>query len=355
MTKFNIRLLEIKRLAYEFAEASNDLYEEANKIDDIIDALSTMPSYSEIVDLLIALAKKLRSIARILRLISQALLEIVKEYTETEQDIYNFIKKTEELLRKSNIPNPDIEHGGSSGSFGDDDDEFLKYLITALKQLLLGDFTDDTNLLGTIAQVILGFVPYAGQVADVRDLIADIYKLIDDGPTTQEWVNLGFTLVRIIPGIGDFLKHGDEVSELLKHADCLDELSELVGTGMKKGDEVIGEFSKHIDEIKRLFNESEPVKALEKYSKELFETLPKDTQEGLKKLQKFMENPLIYNNKHTNEEFIKKFIEKTTGIEQMKKDIITNIIDWSKEQIEDYINSMPPMLLSASGFESAVA
>lgn len=98
-----------------------------------------------------------------------------------------------------------------------EDDEWWekvgKYLGDSFWQALIGDFYtgDDATVLGLALSVGIGFIPIVGQIADVRDLVADVWNLIDDGPTTEEWVALGFTALGIIPGVGDALKHSDDV------------------------------------------------------------------------------------------------------------------------------------------------
>lgn len=50
---------------------------------------------------------------------------------------------------------------------------------------------------------------------------------------------LGFTAIGFIPGLGDFLKHGDELSPLLKNLDNIaDGLGDAVNGIIKKGDEI---------------------------------------------------------------------------------------------------------------------
>lgn len=71
---------------------------------------------------------------------------------------------------------------------------------------LLGDFKENPTIWNTIGQIAIGFVPYAGQVADIRDLIAVINKLRKKGWRDGEWFNLVLTVIGIIPGVGDIIK-----------------------------------------------------------------------------------------------------------------------------------------------------
>ena len=59
------------------------------------------------------------------------------------------------------------------------------------------------------AIVVFGFVPFLGQVLDIRDLAACIYALNNDKdrtPTHQKWVALTLAIFGTIPGAGDVAK-----------------------------------------------------------------------------------------------------------------------------------------------------
>ena len=73
---------------------------------------------------------------------------------------------------------------------------------------LLGDFIEEPTFWQTIGQIIVGFIPYAGQVADIRDLIAILHRLIFRGAWRDpfEWLNLILVLIGFIPGLGDIIK-----------------------------------------------------------------------------------------------------------------------------------------------------
>ncbi len=74
---------------------------------------------------------------------------------------------------------------------------------------ILGDFKENPTIWNTIGQIAMGFVPYAGQVADIRDLIASIKKLHQSGwKDGWEWFNLVLVIIGFIPGIGDLIKAG---------------------------------------------------------------------------------------------------------------------------------------------------
>jgi hypothetical protein len=76
-----------------------------------------------------------------------------------------------------------------------------------LEGAILGDFKEDPSIWNTVGQIAMGFVPYAGQVADARDTIAAVIKLHKSGwKDPYEWINLVLTLIAWVPGIGDIVK-----------------------------------------------------------------------------------------------------------------------------------------------------
>ena len=181
----------------------------------------------------------------------------IKKLREALKDILEEYKRTEKAICKEDIDRSKITDPAKTDTAGE---QVLDYIWEALKQAVLGDITDDGNLLGIALSVGVGLIPYVGQIADVRDLIADIVHLCTDGATGEEWVALGFTVIGIIPGIGDFLKHGDDVAKgiakLVKNADKADEIADAVKAAMKKGDDLFQELSeaakKEIDSDKLL-------------------------------------------------------------------------------------------------------
>lgn len=76
-----------------------------------------------------------------------------------------------------------------------------------LEGAILGDFKEDPSVWNTVGQIAMGFVPYAGQVADARDTVAIIIKLSKGGwKDPFEWINLVLTLIAWVPGVGDLIK-----------------------------------------------------------------------------------------------------------------------------------------------------
>ena len=160
------------------------------------------------------------------------------------------------------------------------------YLRTALLQAIGGDFVDDSNALGVLLSVVIGCIPYLGLAADIRDLIADIYNLIDDGPQKSEVIDLIFTAVGFIPLLGDFLKHGDEVGDVLKgifkNADAAKYIDEAAD-GAKHAGDFISEAVKKIEDFKKTFNEKTIDKLTDPIKKALKEKLPDKMVDALEK------------------------------------------------------------------------
>ncbi|WP_373530529.1 DUF4157 domain-containing protein [Nostoc sp.] len=76
-----------------------------------------------------------------------------------------------------------------------------------LEGAVVGDFNENPTIWNTIGQVAIGFVPYAGQAADIRDIIANVKKLHEGGYKDPDaWINLTLTAIGIIPGVGDAIK-----------------------------------------------------------------------------------------------------------------------------------------------------
>jgi hypothetical protein len=98
---------------------------------------------------------------------------------------------------------------------------------------LAGDLSDNNSWSKVGGQVAMGFVPVAGQIADIRDIGANIDNIREGKP--GGWFGLGTAAIGIIPGVGDAakaaLRGGGKVAEAGA------EVAEQVA---KRGDEVAG-------------------------------------------------------------------------------------------------------------------
>ena len=129
------------------------------------------------------------------------------------------------------------------------DDGFTDYLESSLRQLVLGNYTDDVTLLGTAGQVGLGLLG-ADLPADIRDIVYDVTHW--DG-SWQHALQTALDLVAILPLIGS-IKYADEAAAaskgLLKNTD---EAGDILNASKKAGAEAIdgaGDIGKIITEIK---------------------------------------------------------------------------------------------------------
>ena len=83
-----------------------------------------------------------------------------------------------------------------------------------LEGAVVGDFKENPTIWNTVGQIAIGFVPYAGQAADIRDLVASVQKLHKSGyKDAGEWFNLVLVGVGFIPGIGDAIKAGGRAAK----------------------------------------------------------------------------------------------------------------------------------------------
>jgi hypothetical protein len=72
--------------------------------------------------------------------------------------------------------------------------------------VLQGDFNEDPSLSQTIVGSIITAIPIVDQIADVRDVIANLHKLSKDDEDFWSWVALAITLIGLIPIVGSLLK-----------------------------------------------------------------------------------------------------------------------------------------------------
>lgn len=235
------------------------------------------------------------------------------------------------------------------------------YLKTAFWQALGGDFEDDSNMLGALLSVIIGFIPIVGTIADIRDLIADIYNLIDDGPQTSEWVDLGFTAIGLIPALGDFLKHGDEVGDFLKgifkNADAAKHIDEATDAMKHAGNFVSGAVDK-VDDFKKAFNEKTIEKIMGPLKDMLSKKLPDKLVDALKKaLGKDIAKEGTV--KDFLKELISSEINEATGIPTSLEDVLKALCsDSNNANMQQAGRSVDPfagITRANAGFSSAFA
>lgn len=215
--EFRIETAKVRNCAGGYQDIYQKMEQYGNELEDVLSGLRDHV-YGNVPNALRRTMESNEANIQDVRKLEEALLLIVQKYQEAEKRIIGGDASKEWMIPEEvyTSASGDVLNGGSQDVNLEEESEnaVWEYIKDALGQAVLGDFTDDSNLLGILLSVGIGFVPYVGQAADVRDLIADIWNLIDDGPETKEWVALGFTLVGFIPGIGDFCKHADNMGPL---------------------------------------------------------------------------------------------------------------------------------------------
>ena len=120
-----------------------------------------------------------------------------------------------------------IENDNADETEDENSTDAFDYLATSLKQMILGNFSEDGNLLGTLGQVALGLLGLDLPM-DIRDLLYDIthFKLTPEHAfqTLMDVLALFPVVggVKYTDEIGDALKfaakHGDDTEDLIKNS-----------------------------------------------------------------------------------------------------------------------------------------
>lgn len=246
--EFDISIGKVKKSAEQYKGMYQEIQRYNESLGQIVNNLSGS-SCGGIKRAISGIMNENRTNIQGLKILEKILLSIVTLYQDTENSILTIqVDHTKVTFRDDVSSSLDIN--------SKEDENAWDYIQNALWQAIAGDFSDESNLLGITLNVALGFVPVVGQICDVRDLIANIYNLIDDGPETSEWVALGFTVIGFIPGLGDLLKNGDELAPLLKNLDDIaDGLGDAVNGIIKKGDEIFSAASKYVDDFNQFMDD----------------------------------------------------------------------------------------------------
>ncbi len=104
--------------------------------------------------------------------------------------------------------------------------------IELLEGALLGDFNDDPTFWAAVGQIVTGFIPIAGQLADFRDLIHALDDICNQEGYKKigSWANLLLVLVAFVPGLGDIAaKLGKKGIKALGNSRILKKIMDLFG------------------------------------------------------------------------------------------------------------------------------
>ena len=81
--------------------------------------------------------------------------------------------------------------------------------IEFLEDLIMGDFKENPSNMSIIANAVIGLIPIADQVLDVRDVAGMVCRIAKNGPancTVDDWVDLSFAAIGCIPEVGSLFK-----------------------------------------------------------------------------------------------------------------------------------------------------
>ena len=109
------------------------------------------------------------------------------------------------------VPGADDEIDDFSDLLAEYDDEpqsSEEGVLSFLEGAIAGDLSENDSWSAVAGQVVVGFIPYAGQAADARDITTAGADVAQDG-SAGSWAYLGITVLAIIPGL-DFLKGGSK-------------------------------------------------------------------------------------------------------------------------------------------------
>ena len=125
-----------------------------------------------------------------------------------------------------------------------------EYWVRSLDIARKGDYAEDFTGAGLAMQVGLGLIPGVGQAADIRDFIYAVSHTKDN----NFWANaglIGLSLFALIPVVGDIGK-GLKGLKYLKYADEAVDVLDAVGDVAKHGDEV-ADVAKNVDGLDEIF------------------------------------------------------------------------------------------------------
>lgn len=315
---------KLKGNAADIGDLGDKVSAENKAIEAVLTELKKEGSYGAVVAALAVIISNSEKNVQSIKKLEEVLDQAATLYENTEKGIV------------SGEVDTDRSHGGDESSSDDDSEEgFWDYILEALEQAILGDCSDASNGLGIVLSVIIGFIPYVGQLADIRDLFADIYHLIDDGPETKEWVDLVFTAVGLIPGIGDIVKHADDLAPVFKSLDkIVDGLGDATQGVIKQIDDVYSAVEDLIKPFNDAFDENVVSKITDKID-ELLEQTP-----DVKKIVNEMKDVLdtkINKFDDTIGDFVSDLCAELRGVEDGVKDFITDWIDGNWNNDEDTI------------------
>jgi hypothetical protein len=215
-----------------------------------------------------------------------------------------------------------------------------------------GDSIENPTAGQVIGQVVIGFIPGADQLADLRDIAG---ASIANDPE-----RMAFSLIGLIPEVGNLGKYSDELAGVFKHvpdmATSLGSVPKLIDsfknmpemTALIKNPEILESLAKNSDELAELISNPKLIAELSNNPK-LFETMLKEPKLIENMVPGFGKRAGAVNkidpNKMSLEEYLK-FVElgdeMYDAIRKSNVDIdaIAKNTGWDKEKIEAIKNHL---------------
>ncbi len=244
----------------EMKDAYKKMY---NYSDDIRSVSGKLNGYlnASVITTLNNTADNSEEIAKNIKQLRDALEEIMKLYKTAEKNI----KKTD--IEKDGISHPEC---------------YDNALQSALMQALMGDYAEETTGWGVVLSVLVGLIPVVGQIADIRDLVANIQGMMKDGVQGEEVAGAIFSIIGLIPG-ADAFKYLDELGDLIKKSTKAvnwNAAADLLKKMGKKGMDVYSAIDKKLDDLLDSTTFTEMINELRHGMKECKE-VTKEIQEEL--------------------------------------------------------------------------
>jgi len=135
------------------------------------------------------------------------------------QMVQNNLTQLEDLL----FNNPSLRNQSQQAP----EPEQGKNLLETLLGALLGAFNENQTGEEAVVDFLIGLIPIIGQLADARDFVAYLYRIVFKKQFNDlwNWIGLALTLVGLVPLVGDIGKFlgksvsDGKLSELVKNAD----------------------------------------------------------------------------------------------------------------------------------------
>jgi hypothetical protein len=136
--------------------------------------------------------------------------------------------------------------GGGGGGGGDADAPVAapssEGIGSFVDGFVRGDFSGNDSWSATAGQVVAGFIPIVGQIADVRDAAAAVGGIVSG--REGAWADLGLAALGFVPGIGDVAK-----GAVRGGAQAVEAGTEIAQQAARHGDDIAAAAARGADDI----------------------------------------------------------------------------------------------------------